>query len=143
MEYKVLLQIPSAKRAVFYYGTSYYVPFPSIVFLFETGPRGNLTKSQCVAAGNISNNEFYHYPFGNVYDDYSICWGNVFLPQISEMRDFDKITTAFFTSDTNDDLWTAPISQNIKTQRNMLEELSKMDFFPKDWLRPCHFNAEI
>lgn len=134
-ECKVTLQLPAETRPVLYYNKAYTVPFPSIVFYLEAGKKGNIVNSLCYAATApiTPNTPLYHYPFGNVYDTGAICWGNIGLPTISALKDFEQLLTLFFSAETNDDLWKS-YDSGAKTQREMLEKLSKMEKFPDEWL---------
>ena len=135
---RVTLQLPAARRPVLYYGKLYNLPYPSLVFHFETGKNGNITHSKCYAAGNsriTEGSSLYKYPFGNVYDSAKICWGNIVLPRIESFADFEKLLPLFFGAETNDDLWSSSnVNCDVKTQRELLEALSKKEIFPAEWL---------
>lgn len=134
---KVTLQLPAQIRPILYYNKLYNIPYPALVFYFEAGKDGRVTESKCYASteNNLTPNiPLYRYPFGNVYSDTNnICWGNIALPVIEELKDFDKLLTLFFGGSTNDDLWKKG-ETGSSTQRELIEKLSKMESFPNEWL---------
>lgn len=144
---KVVLQLPAEIRPILYYGKLYNIPFPSIVFLFETGKNRNVVNSYCFAADTdplTQESTLYEYPFGNVYSNASICWGNISLPEIDSFSEFKKLIPLFFGAETNDDLWLSDITKSgAKTQRELIEMLSEKKVFPKEWLVLKHPAAEI
>ena len=46
-----------------------------------------------------------YYPFGNVYDNGKICWGNTVFPKMTSIKDAEKLIQAFFDAETNNDLY--------------------------------------
>ncbi len=115
--------LPAKLRTILYYGKAYHVPFPPLLFFFEA-EKANVTKSSLYAFhGQAAQGAaLYHYPFGNVYHNGRICWGNIKLPRIMKLKEVECLIEAFFSSDTNDDLF-----HNVhhKTQRELLHSLDK------------------
>lgn len=144
-ECRVTIQLPAQIRPIIFYDTVYTVPFPALVFYFEAGKAGSVTVSKCYAVKeeNMLNetSRLYQYPFGNVYQgNGNICWGNISLPEINKLKDFDQLPEIFFSSSTNDDLWHSGFS-GARTQREFLNNLKTMQSFPEDWLIPCNKTA--
>lgn len=143
---KVTLQLPAQIRPMLYYKKIYNIPYPALVFYFEAGKDGHVTVSKCYASAEESltpDTKLYHYPFGNVYNDKcNICWGNIALPVIEELKDFEKLLTLFFGGSTNDDLWKKG-NTGSSTQRELIEKLSKMETFPSEWLSPAPDDTSI
>ena len=132
--FKMAVSIPAAVRPVQYFDTVYVVPFPALMFIFCIAT-GRINVSKVVALDTDVPQEdsiVYHYPLGNVYDDGKICWGNIALPGISNPLELPKAVSAFFASETNNDLYEVV---DGRQQRQLLEELSNADTFPKRYLR--------
>lgn len=142
---EAVIYVPGDIRPIRYYGKAYFVPFPNMVFKFQT-KKGKVVISQVFAVeGDPRQGEpakLCRYPFGNVYDNGKICWGRNTLPQITEMREFDFLVSMFFGSETNDDLY-----QGVKVvhegksvdldQRSLLEMLKGKKEFPGQILLPA------
>lgn len=123
--FRIWITLPAKIRTLMYYGQVCQIPFPSLLFYFEV-IKTNISKS-CLYAFHGKAAEgipLYRYPFGNVYENGNICWGNTQLPRILSLKDVEHLTEMFFMSDTNDDLF-----QSIchRTQRELLYSL-KGDF---------------
>ena len=132
--FKMAVSIPAAVRPVQYFDTVYVVPFPALMFIFCIAT-GRINVSKVVALDTDvpqENSIVYHYPFGNVYNDGKICWGNIALPGISNPLELPKAISGFFASETNNDLYEVV---DGRQQRQLLEELSNADAFPKRYLR--------
>ena len=132
--FKMAVSIPAAVRPLQYFDTVYVVPFPALMFIFCVAT-GRINVSEVVALDTDVPQEdsiVYHYPFGNVYNDGKICWGNIALPGISNPLELPKAISAFFASETNNDLYEVV---DGRQQRQLLEELSNADTFPKRYLR--------
>lgn len=132
--FKMAVSIPAAVRPIQYFDTVYVVPFPALMFIFCVAT-GRINVSEVVALDTDVPQEdsiVYHYPFGNVYNDGKICWGNIALPSISNPLELPKAVSAFFASETNNDLYEIV---DGRQQRQLLEELSNADTFPKRYLR--------
>lgn len=119
--FSVWTALPAKTRTILYYGKAYQIPFPPLLFYFEA-IKTNVAKSSLYAYHGRAGQgmELYHYPFGNVYHDGKICWGNIKLPNIMKLKEVECLIEAFFMSDTNDDLF-----HNVhhKTQRELLHSL--------------------
>ena len=132
--FMMAVSIPAAVRPVQYFDTVYVVPFPALMFIFCIAT-GRINVSKVVALDTDvpqENSIVYHYPFGNVYNDGKICWGNIALPGISNPLELPKAISGFFASETNNDLYEVV---DGRQQRQLLEELSNADAFPKRYLR--------
>lgn len=140
---EAIIRVPGGKRPFIYYETEYLVPFPDMVFHF-IAQRGRPTLTTVHFMDEQGN--LYHYPFGNVYSNASICWGQNMLPKIDCLRDFDKLVSLFYSAPTNDDLY-SKVEAKIKgekvslSQRDLLELVSKKDVFPQELLVP--FNQHL
>jgi len=59
------------------------IPFPETVFLFYVD-REKIVQSKlfaCIPPIGRRNDQLFRFPFGNVYEDGKICWGNIVLPR--------------------------------------------------------------
>lgn len=142
---EAIMYVPPRKEIVNFFGTTYVVPFPALIFHFFVS-NGKLTKS-LVFATKVNSMEqlgnetpLFHYPFGNVYNDGKICWGNSVLPVINSLKQMDEYVSLFFSSGTNNDLFhsieTKSKGKPVKLdQRSLLELLQGKKSFPKTFLK--------
>lgn len=130
--FKLWIALEEKKRSMLYYGKAEYIPFPGLLLELEVlnskVVKSNLFSFVGTACEGI---RLYRYPFGNVYTEGNICWGNMTLPLLTALKDADKIVNMFLTSETNDDLFQ---STKFKTQRALIEDLKKRESFPKEYL---------
>ncbi|MDE5824194.1 MAG: prokaryotic E2 ligase family D protein, partial [Lachnospiraceae bacterium] len=137
--------IPADKQVLNYVGTSYIVPFPSLLFYFES-KNGHLSHTYVFAA-KIKNcteletgTQLYAFPFGNV-DAHGgrVCWGDTKHPRIQGISCFQSIISSFFGSEVNDDYYKAGYhvirKKEFEMQRGLLIHLAGLDGgFPDDYL---------
>lgn len=137
--------IPADRQVINYVGSTYIVPFPSLLFYFESD-NGCLLNTHIFAvkikdcSGLGTDTPLYTFPFGNV-DPYSgkVCWGNTKHPHIQGIPDFQGIISSFFGSEVNDDFYEAGkhviFKKEFRMQRGLLIHLSKLDGgFPDEYL---------
>lgn len=140
--FDVLITVPAHLGVIYLFGVPKQAAFPDLLFLF-TVRGGKLSASFCFAikrdnSGMIEPvSRLCYYPFGNVYDNGKICWGNTVLPQIGCMKDTEKLIQAFFDAETNNDLYQNRIAEHpeFKEQSGLLEALKEKEVFPCDWLK--------
>lgn len=138
--FKCVTIIPKGKQTVKYKDLVFCIPFPSLAFYFEV-LKGNLTNSCCYAIADTDHNDntsLYRYPFGNVYDDGDICWGNNQIEYISNIKKIENIITLFYCLPTNDDMYSCgkniavcDITLNLQ---GFYTKLQEMDKFPEELL---------
>lgn len=137
---RVIYLIPEKVREIVYYGDSFIVPFPNLVFYFDI-IRGTLRNSSVFAIDNLQ--KLYHYPFGNVHQG-NICWGTTKLPNICSIKESGHLIGLFFGSETNNDYYrpgTNVVNKpQYEFQRGLLEELSTLDTFPYEILIQINSN---
>lgn len=138
--FKVVLAVPKRQHIMNYYGDSFIIPYPDMVFFLEVNDR-QLHKSLVVAldigkSGEITNDALVcKYPFGNVYGNFGICWGSNILPEVPTLKDTTIIVERFLSSETNMDLYQAPTEYpEFQNQRGLIEALVKLDEFPAVFL---------
>ncbi len=137
--------IPAGRQALNYVGSSYIIPFPSILFYFES-ENGCLLNTYAFAAKIRDCSELgtetclYAFPFGNV-DAHSgkVCWGDTRHPLIQRISDFHGIISSFFGSEVNDDYYSAGShiiqKKEFQMQRGLLNHLAKLcGEFPDEYL---------
>ena len=137
--FKAALIMPAEKRILTYYNEEHLVPFPDLLFLF-TAERGIMTKSRVFSIVNKKNQRLVaNYPYGNVHENGSICWGANGLPKISSMKGVEQILSLFFGSPTNDDLYEAGKSvikkKEFLNQRGLILKAEEEQEFPEKWLK--------
>ncbi len=137
--------IPAGRQVLNYVGNSYVMPFPSILFYFES--EGGCLLNTYVFAAKIRDSSelgtetcLYAFPFGNV-DAHSgkVCWGDTKHPFIQNISDFQNIISSFFGSEINNDYYAAGSHvierEEFRMQRGLLNHLSKLDGeFPDEYL---------
>lgn len=136
LNFSLVVVLPAEVRPINYFGDLFMVPFPALAFQF-TVDAGNLTVSKLYALDtSLPNPEsvLYHYPFGNVYSDGKICWGMNVLNKLPSKQAIDTVVAAFFSAETNDDLY---INSKYKTQRALIESLKGKQTFPRKLLTSC------
>lgn len=138
----VILEVAATKRRILYrHGREiieYEIPIPNLVFgLHFQG--GNLRHSYCAASQMPVmdlNARIYRFPFGNVYPDARICWGNAQLPRIRQTAEASQIPFLFFEAPFNGDL-----SSDANSFRGDLhtyfEHLKDQNFYPANQLVDC------
>lgn len=139
--FDVLMTVSTHLGVIYLFGVPKQVIFPDLLFLFQVRG-GNVSSSFCFALKSMDqegigpNSRLCHYPFGNVYDDGKICWGNTLLPSLDSMKDTESLIQAFFDAETNNDLYQNRIMEHpeFTEQSGLLEALKEMDTFPKEWL---------
>lgn len=138
--YEAIIKLPGGKRPLFYHAKEYFLPFPDVVFYFKaTSTSGNVTSSKVWFLDR--EEKLFKYPYGNVYQDGSICWGGNVLPRIRCLKDFEKLVTLFFSAATNEHLYkeTEALIDGKKVvlmQRELIDYVSKKEDFPMDLLVP-------
>lgn len=136
--HEAIIRVPAGKRPFIYHNKEYVIPFPTTVFHFTT-IRGKAHSTRVWFADE--EGRLYRYPFGNVYKDNRICWGGNRLPDVHNLKDFDKYVSIFFSASTNDDLYSGVklVVDGKKVplaQRDLLESVSVRDTFPLGSYRP-------
>lgn len=130
--FKVWIALEETKRSMLYYGKAEYIPFPGLIFELEVMNSKVVTSNLFSYIGTAKEGmKLYNYPFGNVYDEGKICWGNMNLPAIMTLKDTEKIINMFLASETNNDLFR---NRKFQTQRALIEDIKDKDLFPKEYL---------
>jgi len=143
----VILQRDPQKTEVSYHrrGSSdvvkYNIPTPYSVFGFIVRERrivdSFLVASQMPILENTT--EVYKFPFGNVFDDFRICWGRTTLPTIRSPRFLAGLPNLFYAAPFNGDL-SENVFQGYHYDTNNLEhffeELNGREMFPHQKLIP-------
>lgn len=142
MGFACLIVVPGGIKPLNYYDQTFMVPYPSLIFILKVR-MGVLKKSKVFAltSDNVSDKtQLYHFPYGNVYENGEICWGQNVIKGIKKLRDTERIISTFFGCETNDDLWdngkyvNAPVGDPCKIQRGLLEYLNGKEKFPTTML---------
>lgn len=139
--FKVWVTMKSEKRPLLYYGKTELVPFPNLLLEFEVShTKVNRSKIYSFVGDAKEGMQLYRFPFGNVYDDGKICWGNMSLPSVKRLEEIEQLVGMFFSSETNDDLFRG---KDFPTQRTFIEELKKYDDFPDKYLKSTGMNLSF
>lgn len=150
--YRIGIQVPSKVRAADFtlheVGTrKMTVPFPEILFMFEIKDKRIMESGlyACVPPVGRPYDRLYRFPFGNVYENGTVCWGNAVHPEIGEPIVLDSVVSRFFTSvfsghivnGTN--MFYPP--EGVVNLRTLLEHLSGKDHFPDQILKPSNLTV--
>lgn len=134
----VAIQLAPEKRILPFFGEEHIVPFPELLFLFKV-VKGRTVKSEVYALTNKKGEKVIaKYPFGNVHDGGSICWGRNVLPHLDKIKDTEKLIGLFLGSSTNNDLYS--VGKNViqkkefVNQKGLILEAEKKSKFPHSWL---------
>ena len=146
-----LFLIPGQVFFVTYCDKKYPVPYPSLLFSIRV-VNGKVNKTNVFAVKETDkdrldeNTVLYNFPFGNVYQDGSICWGGNKLPQIDGLSEVLKgVIHLFYSAETNADLWNSKrvnievIKGSNPILSSVYEILASMEEFPSDALVPSTY----
>lgn len=146
-----LFLIPGQVFFVTYCNKKYPVPYPPLLFSIRV-VNGKVNKTNVFAVKEEDKDKLgddtmlYNFPFGNVYQDGSICWGGNVLPQINGLSEVLKgVIHLFYSAETNADLWNSK-RVNIESIKgcnpilsSVYDVLSSMDTFPLEALVPSTY----
>jgi len=122
---------------------TYSVPFPSLVFVFWLNG-GTIRESWCFATKDPIHKgdaELHYFPYGNVYPDGRICWGDTaFLGKNKyNTSNISAVVTRFLQAPFNRDLAEeafTPPKKGVNSTLRLLQHLDGTYKFPKEILRP-------
>jgi len=129
-------------REMHFYEETYKVPVPGTIFAFRIEQHGEEQPYMCESAvfttvgmWNGEKTQLCAFPYGNVYDEHTICWGelefeNLYIHQLTGMPDI------FLSSPFNDDLsghYLVPDGASLSL-REFWQEMDGRDKFPEKYL---------
>lgn len=145
--YRVGVQVPAKVRTADFTlhevgARRMTVPFPETLFVFGVKDKRIMDSSlyACVPPVGRPYDRLYRFPFGNVWENGNICWGNAAHPEIGEPIVLDSVVSRFFTSVFSGHLvnganmFNAP--EGVVNLRTLLEHLSGQEHFPDRILKP-------
>ena len=94
--FDVIITVSAHLGVIYLFGVPKQVVFPDLAFLFKVR-EGMVSASFCFAlkrdeSGMIGPaSRLCYYPFGNVYDNGKICWGNTVFPKMTSIKDAEKL----------------------------------------------------
>lgn len=137
---EVVAVLPASKQIVTYEKTKYDICMPSLVFSFKVQEERLAETKVFTIKDDIpkEKSRLYRYPFGNVFDSGSVCWGNNCIPRIKDLKGLEMIMTLFIQSPCNDDLYNSEKCIGVKELplRQLLQNLKDKNVFPEEYLRP-------
>ncbi|WP_054943682.1 hypothetical protein [Paenibacillus ihuae] len=144
----IILEIPPHCRKVFYHNAEIEdVPFPRLLFCFELMVREttmDITDVYIAALEDqlILNEEskVYFYPYTNVANSFSVCWGGQKLPSIERVSQLATIPEMFFNSPNSDCYYTG--SNISKLPYRELVEQIKGTSFPDEYLKETGYKLQ-
>lgn len=94
----VVIERDKCIRPYNHFGDTYMVGYPKLLFAYLV-KGGRVTSTAVVAAKDEfikSNSSVYHFPYGNVYDNGRVCWGNFSHPPVTELADLTFYPESFY-----------------------------------------------
>lgn len=124
------------------------VPFPNCVIVFKVSGRRIRNTWVYTTANKISSMDdtLSMFPFGNVYQDSHVCWGQVNLPEINSPINLSAVLALFFDAPFNGDLtghrtWTRPAGLEIGNDFwSLVNHLDGQSSFPSTMLYSSGIN---
>jgi len=149
-QYCIGMQVPAKVRTVKFsmMDKSYMLPFPELLFVFSIRDK-NIIKTKlfaCIPPIGRKHDMLYLFPFGNVYEDGSICWGSVNRYNVEEPAALDGMVASFFSSVFSGHLtWGTrmfhpPADSGVGDLRGLVEYLSGKEHFPDNILKASSIN---
>lgn len=143
--YKVAVLYPKKRRGVKYYKDTYYVPYPNVVYIYDV-KNGICISRSCFAIsdkdlknGITRDTPLYYFPFGNVGENGSMCYGNIKLPNLTTMDSIDNLVALFLAGEVNDDLYNPNRQTKLaKKQFEVYRYLESRKTFPDKILNPVN-----
>lgn len=146
--FECLIVVPEGIKPLMYYESLFTVPFPSLLFYFKVRDGRVVSSSvHAMVSENVNDKTLlYKYPFGNVDEDGTICWGKNIVNKINDLRSIEKAVSMFFGSPTNDDFWSVenikiPSTDSRVLQRGLIESLVGKKRFPDKILVPTQYRV--
>lgn len=144
---KILLFIPQGVKSATYENTVFRVPMPNMLMRISIF-KGRQTQTSIFCLKNDMTKQkvqdairekkkfpWYQYPFGNVGDDGSICWGNNTFKSLKKIKEVELFPIVFFDSPSNDDYYKqSRTNLDFKDVRMLYEYLIKKEKFPDEIL---------
>jgi len=150
--YRIGIQVPAKVRTAEFnlrdFGTlKITAPFPEMFFVFNIRDK-RITDSllfSCIPPIGRSYDSLYFFPFGNVYEDGTICWGSVSQSTIEEPIVLDSMVTRFFNSVFSGHLVQGTSKfhppEGVVNLRTLLEHLIGQEHFPDRILKTSNITV--
>lgn len=142
--FKAVLFLQGGPQYSYYYGTSYLLPYPNMIFFIESTTKITQCKVFCTIESclQLSNkSKLYQYPFSNVYKNGDICWGDISLPNIGKIKDFQIIPQLFINAEMNEHLYIkGECNKTDLPLRELLMTLEHKESFPEEFLNETSFS---
>lgn len=137
---KAVMVLPAGKQMMKYEDTYYDAAIPSLVFDFDVSDE-RLSSTQVYVMKNekpTDKSQLYRYPFGNVSESGTVCWGRNQLPKIRKLKDLEEIMMLFIQSPCNSDYYRSSMycGHEGVSLRELFEMLKDEESYPEDYLVP-------
>jgi len=133
--FDAVVLFPAKKRAFSYFGRHYFLPFPALIAKVNVrdGRRTGMEMFALPTDEPTDETPLFQYPFGNVYEDGSCCFGNILVEGLTGAAQAPEVLETFLSSITDNDLYHA---QNTKrySQTELIQEIEGKDVFPTELL---------
>lgn len=130
--------LPAGKQMMQYEETLYDVSVPSLVFCFSV-TREKITETKVyVMKDEVPTDKscLYRYPFGNVSQLGTVCWGRNNLPSVRSLKGLEEAMMLFIQSPCNSDYFRGKeyCGHAEISLRELFEKLKDEDAYPEDYL---------
>lgn len=140
--FEVVLSLPKGVYPLVYFGETRMIPYPALVFKFRV-KSGKLNQGWCVA--KREDGTLCRYPYGNVYDNTHICWGNL-EKGCKSLGVADVLISYFLVGGTNNDMFHVPSTEKgkpiFKDVPHFLKNMETKKTFPERYLTPLSVTME-
>lgn len=144
----VFIEIPPHRRNVLYHTAKIKnVPFPRLIFGFELTLRNEkmaITDVKIAALEDqiIPNEDslVYYYPYTNVQNTFSVCWGGQMLPSIERVSQLSTFPELFFNSP-NSDCYYHDANISKMKYRELVTQIQGKSF-PDEYLKPTGYGLQ-
>lgn len=135
------LEVAAHCRSIFYHEAKIdEVPFPRLIFGFQLlHDKDEYVISKvylgaCESYGVLNeDSDIYLFPYSNVKDDFTVCWGGTERPILNKISQLTTIPELFFNSANSDCYYNSANLSNLP-YRELLESLRGKEF-PEEYLK--------
>lgn len=120
--YAVAVLVEKGIYSFNYCGQVMNVGYPRLVFAFKVAGQ-NVADSFVAAVKDFAirdDTPLFRYPYSNVHDNTSICWGTTQLPRIGAPWQLHSLPNLFFAAENNNDLYPGriPLRELLESQKD-------------------------
>ena len=132
--FEAVMVYPAQKRGFSFMGNLFFIPFPTLVMkvTYVKGVRKEVVIFALDTDEPTSESKLFHYPYGNVRESGSICFGNITL-KVKDIADAPKVFDDFLCGKTNNDLYHTQNTRGF-SQGELVSYVENLEVYPKELL---------